>query len=48
MDAFMNKVQLTYGYSDAQIKIIRYTLTALIYDISKLIIFFSVFFFRKY
>ncbi len=45
MDAFMNKVQLTYGYSDTQIKIIRYTLTALIYDISKLIIFFSVFFF---
>lgn len=39
MNHIKNKIQATYGYSDYEVKLIQYTLTALFYDFSKLIIF---------
>lgn len=39
MEFLMNKVQTEFGFSDYQIKLIRYSITALFYDISKMIIF---------
>lgn len=39
MEYLMKKIQTEYTFSDYQIKLIRYCITALFYDISKLIIF---------
>lgn len=40
----MNKVQAEYGYTDYQIKLIQFTLTAIFYDLSKFIMF-SIYFY---
>ena len=39
MNYLMNKLKNVYGYSDYEISLIRYALTALFYDFSKLIVF---------
>lgn len=39
MEYIMNKVQEEYGFSDYQIKLIRFSLTGLFYDVSKTLIF---------
>lgn len=39
MEFLMQKAKTECGFSDYQIKLIRYALTALIYDVSKLILF---------
>lgn len=39
MEYLMNKVQTTYGYSDYQIKLIRFSLTGILYDVSKTLLF---------
>lgn len=39
MDSFMGKIQSAYGFSDYEIRLIRYSMTALFYDCSKLVIF---------
>ena len=44
MEYLMNKAQTEYGFTDYQIKLIRYSLTALFYDISKLILFIIFFY----
>lgn len=44
MDYLMDKVQTAYGYSDYQIKLIRFSLTGIFYDISKTLLF-AVFFY---
>lgn len=44
MDALMQKVQNEFGYSDREISLIRYSLTAICYDFSKILIF-SIFFY---
>ncbi|MCM1235163.1 MAG: accessory gene regulator B family protein [Ruminococcus flavefaciens] len=38
MEHIMNKVQAEYGYSDYQMKLIKFSLTAIFYDVSKTII----------
>ncbi len=43
MEYIMNKVQAEYGFSDYQIKLIRFSLTGLFYDASKTLIFFLYF-----
>ena len=40
----MNKVQAAYGYSDYQIKLIRFSLTGILYDVSKTLIFMAYFY----
>ena len=39
MDHIMNKIQAEYGYSDYQIKLIKFSLTGILYDVSKTLIF---------
>lgn len=39
MEHLMAKVQDEFGYTDYQIKLIRYTLTSIFYDVSKALIF---------
>lgn len=39
MDSIMNKIQYSFEYSEHELKIIRFMLTAIVYDVSKLIIF---------
>lgn len=39
MNQLMDKLKKVYGYSDYEVKLIQYALTALFYDFSKLIIF---------
>lgn len=39
MEYIMNKVQNEYGYSDYQIKLIKFSITAILYDFSKVLIF---------
>lgn len=43
MEYLMNKVQKEYGFSDYQIKLIRFSMTGILYDMSKILIF-AVFF----
>lgn len=38
MDALMNKIRNTYDFTEYELKIIRYVITALLYDLSKLIL----------
>lgn len=40
----MSKVQTEYGYSDYQMKLIKFMLTAIFYDVSKIIIFMIYFY----
>lgn len=47
MNQFMNQLKKTYGFSDYEIKLIRYTLTALLYDFSKLILFGGYYYLTK-
>lgn len=44
MDRFLNKVQEEYGYTDYQIKLIKFSLTGIFYDLSKTLIFMIYFF----
>lgn len=44
MEYLMNKAQTEYGFTDYQIKLIRYSLTALFYDVSKLVLFIVFFY----
>lgn len=44
MEYIMNKVQAEYGYSDYQIKLIKYSITAIFYDLSKFLIFMAYFY----
>ena len=39
MNVLMNKLKTAYGFSEYEISLIRYTLTALLYDFSKLAVF---------
>lgn len=39
MTYLMDKIQTEYGYSDYQIRLIRFTFTAVLYDISKVFLF---------
>lgn len=39
----MNKVQAEYGFSDYQIKLLRFSFTGILYDVSKTVIFFVFF-----
>lgn len=39
MEYILNKVQSEYGYTDYQIKLIKFSITALFYDLSKTILF---------
>ncbi|MCM1262399.1 MAG: accessory gene regulator B family protein [Butyrivibrio sp.] len=39
MDAILNKVQKEYGYSDYEIKLIKFSITGIFYDLSKTLIF---------
>ncbi|MCM1251888.1 MAG: accessory gene regulator B family protein [Clostridium sp.] len=43
MDYLMNKVQSEYGFSDYQIKLLRFSFTGILYDVSKTLIFFVYF-----
>ena len=38
MNLLMTKIEATYDFSDYELKVIRYVITALIYDLSKLIL----------
>lgn len=44
MEYIMNKVQTEYGYSDYQIKLIKFSITAILYEISKLLLYMIFFF----
>lgn len=44
MEQIMSKVQAEYGYSDYQMKLIKFMLTAIFYDVSKFIIFMIYFY----
>ncbi|MCH5248477.1 MAG: accessory gene regulator B family protein [Lachnospiraceae bacterium] len=44
MNYIMSKVQAEYGYTDYQIKLIKFSLTAIFYEVSKLLIFMVYFF----
>ena len=44
MNYIMSKVQAEYGYTDYQIKLIKFALTAIFYEVSKLLIFMVYFF----
>lgn len=39
MEYLLNKVQSEYGFSDYQIKLLRYSFTGILYDVSKTLIF---------
>lgn len=45
MNTLLIKVQNEYGFTDFQIKLIKYAITVIAYDISKLLIFFIFFYF---
>lgn len=44
MDYILNKVQKEYGYTDYQIKLIKFSLTGIFYDLSKTLIFIIYFY----
>lgn len=44
MDKMMNRIQAEYGYSDYQMRLIRFSLTGILYDVSKTLIFFVYFY----
>lgn len=44
MNTLMTKMQNEYGFSDFQIKLIKYSISVITYDLSKLIIFFFYFY----
>lgn len=44
MDYILNKVQTEYGYTDYQIKLIKFSLTGIFYDLSKTLIFMIYFY----
>lgn len=44
MEYIMNKVQQEYGFSDYQMKLIRFSLTGIFYDVSKTLIFLVFFY----
>lgn len=44
MEYLMNKVQSEYGFSDYQIKLIRFSFTGILYDVSKTVIFLIFFY----
>ena len=44
MDYFLSKVQAEYGYTDYQIKLIKFSLTGIFYDLSKTLIFMIYFY----
>lgn len=44
MDYILNKVQQEYGYSDYEIKLIKFSLTGIFYDLSKTLIFMIFFY----
>lgn len=44
MEYIMNRVQAEYGYSDYQIKLIKFSLTAILYDVSKMLVFMLYFY----
>ena len=39
MNHIMNKIQAEYGYSDYQIKLIKFSMTGILYDVSKTLLF---------
>ena len=43
MEYLLNKVQAEYGFSDYQIKLLRFSFTGILYDVSKTLIFFIFF-----
>ena len=43
MEYLLNKVQAEYGFSDYQIKLLRFSFTGILYDLSKTLIFFVFF-----
>ena len=45
MDALMNKIRNTYDFSEYELKVIRYVITALLYDLSKLILLIIMFYY---
>lgn len=45
MDALMNKIRNTYDFSEYELKVIRYVITALFYDLSKLILLAVIFYY---
>lgn len=44
MNHIMNKIQAEYGYSDYQIKLIKFSMTGILYDVSKTLIFLIYFY----
>lgn len=44
MEYILNKVQTEYGFSDYQIKLLRFSFTSILYDVSKTLLFFIYFF----
>lgn len=47
MDALMNKIRNTYDFSEYELKVIRYVITALLYDLSKLILLAVMFYYMN-
>jgi len=45
MDALMNKIRNTYDFTEYELRIIRYVITALFYDLSKLILLAGMFYY---
>lgn len=43
MEHLLSKVQSEYGFSDYQIKLLRFSFTGILYDVSKTLIFFACF-----
>lgn len=43
MEYILNKVQAEYGFSDYQIKLLRFSFTGILYDVSKTLVFFIYF-----
>lgn len=46
MEYLLTKAQAEFGYTDYQVKLIRYTLTSIMYDVSKTLIFLVYFIWR--
>ncbi len=44
MEYLLNKVQKEYGFSDYQIRLLRFSFTGILYDVSKTLIFFIFFY----
>lgn len=44
MEYILDKVQTEYGFSDYQIKLLRFSFTGILYDVSKTLLFFIYFF----